>query len=195
MEIADGSATHPRLKGLSFCTIQVVRFKHLFQRAAAAGNAQLVQQLRHPDVMHLLESTAGCIAQGAGDVGFPIAGGTFQDNVVSFINVLAGSEPQYLRLVQFAVLIVFNTFHRGRWHRKVRVPDKSIQFVALAAVPLGVYQQTKTFLKPQFVECRIFQLVSKLAAIADIFIAVSMSIVAWFSISGRLLSGNRQHHG
>src|SRR5699024_6706827 len=88
----------------------LVRFKHLFQCSTTAGNAQFVQQLWHTDVLHLLETAAGGIAQGTGDVSLAVARGSLEDNVVAFVNVLAGGKPQYLCLVQLSVLVVFNAF-------------------------------------------------------------------------------------
>ena len=139
----------------------LVGFKHLFQRTAAAGNTQFIQQFRHTDVLHLLEAAAGCIAQSAGNVGLAITRSSLEDNVVAFVNVLAGGKPQHLCLVQLAVLVVFNAFHSGRRHGEVCIADKPVQFVALSAVPFRIYQQAQALLEAQFIERGIFQLVGK----------------------------------
>ena len=46
----------------------------------------------------------------------------FQYNVVAFINVVAGSKPQKLCLVQFAILMVLDFFHDGRRNAKLGIP-------------------------------------------------------------------------
>lgn len=147
------------------------------------------------DVLHLLKTAAGGIAQGTGDVSLAVARGSLEDNVVAFVNVLAGGKPQYLCFVQFAVLVVFNALHSGRRYGEARVADKPVQFVALASVPFRIHQQAQPLLEAQFIERGIFQLVGNSAAIAVSFIAVSISIVAWFSISGHLPSGSRPRRG
>ena len=118
----------------------LVRFKYFFQRAVAAGNAQFIQQFRHTDILYLLKAAAGRISQGTGNVGLAVTRGFLWDNVLAFVNVLAGDKPQHLRFVQLAVLVVFNTFHGGRWYGKVCVANKTVQFVALSAIPFRIYQ-------------------------------------------------------
>ena len=107
------------------------------------------------------------------------------------------ANPQHLCLVQLSVLVVFNAFYSGRRHGEARVADKSVQFVALASVPFRIYQQAQALLEAQFIERGVFSdWVGELRChMRVIFIAVSISIVAWFSISGHLPSGSRPRRG
>lgn len=42
--------------------------------------------------------------------------------MMAFINVLAGSKPQKLCLIQFAILMVLDFFHDGRRNAKLGIP-------------------------------------------------------------------------
>lgn len=111
------------------------------QLAAASGNTQLVEKLRHTDIANLLEAAAGGVVQGTGNVGLAVAGGAFKDDIVALVHKFAGGEAQHLSLVQLSVLVVGNLFHHSEQGGKVCAVDEPLHRVGLAAVSLGSHQQ------------------------------------------------------
>lgn len=89
------------------------------------GDIQLIQQLGHTDIANRLHTPARSITQRAGDISLAITGGTFQYNVMAFINVLAGSKLQKLHLVQFAILVAL-----------IRQRLQTVQWAAAAYTPV-----------------------------------------------------------
>ena len=138
-----------------------VRFKHLFQRASAAGNAQLIQQFRHTDVLHLFETAAGCIAQGASNVSFAVAEAP--------LRIMWWPSSMYWQVANRSICALSSL--RSSWYSmpstvadgtaKRAFADKTVQLVALASVPFRIYQQAQPLLESQFIERGIFQLVGK----------------------------------
>lgn len=55
------------------------------------------------------------MSQCTGKVCLPIAGCTFQNDMMPVFNVLAGSKTENLCLVQFTVFVILNSFYGGIW--------------------------------------------------------------------------------
>ena len=66
--------------------------QHLLEAALASGYGQFLQQLRKSNVAHRKALLAGFHAQCAADVGLTATGGTHNDNIVPFLDILTGSQ-------------------------------------------------------------------------------------------------------
>lgn len=124
----------------------------VFWFAAAAGDRKFVQQLRHTDIADFLKTAAGGISQRAGNICLAIARGTFQNDMVSLINVPASGQTEHLGLVQLAVLVVFNTFDRRRRRTEMSLFDQTVNLVGLPPVPFSGYRHTEPFFETERIE-------------------------------------------
>lgn len=125
--------------GIGFCG--------LAEHILCAGNGQLIQKLRHPDITDGLKLPAGRITQGTGNVGLAVTGGSLENDVVLFLNIVAGGKANQLRLVQFPVLMVFNPLHGCRRDIQMSISDTPSQLVGLSAVPFCIDQKAKAVFK------------------------------------------------
>ena len=80
------------------------------------------------------------MSQCTGKIGLSISGSTFQDDVVSFLDILACGKTKDLSLIKFAVFMVFDTFNRSVWCSEMSVFDIPGKFVCLTSVPFRVYE-------------------------------------------------------
>ena len=88
---------------------------------------------------------AGCYTEG--EVGFPVTGSAFNDEILLLLYVIAGCEPDDLCLVEFPVRVILDIFDTCLAIAEIRFPDQAFKLVVLAAGPLHVDEEIEAFFK------------------------------------------------
>ena len=128
-----------------------VLLNDLREGAVAAGNGQLCEQLRKPDIAHFHEVSDSSHAQGTGQIGLSRTGRAHENDVVGFGDVRAGGQPRNHGLVQAAIRVVLNVLHAGAGVGEVSCLLEPRQLVALPGAPFPVHQEADTVLKEHIV--------------------------------------------
>lgn len=104
------------------------------------------------DILYCFELPTGSVAEGIGDICFPVIGSSFQDDVVTVLYILAGGKTQDLCLIQSAVFVILNTFYGSVRSRKMGILDASDKLVHLASVLFCIHKENQPVLEA---ECSI----------------------------------------
>ena len=136
----------------------VLRHK-LANRSIAPGDAEFHQKIRQTNVFHRQELPGSCHAQSTSQIGLTAAGGSQQDDIVVFMDIVAGAQTEQLIPLQFPIRQILDILQASVSLGEGGVPNQAIQMVALSSIPFCVNKEPQAIFKCHAVVLMVFQLV------------------------------------